>query len=534
MNTRLLRIAVALILLLLLSACGGSGGSENSEASTALQQSQPTSTDSTVNFSQPLDTDFIQPTDNDYIDVPEANTSVDNITAPQNQTSNDAEFIQLFYDTYSGEKRDLFSDTITFVELESYRIKVKALLDFHIENSKLLLTNWVPRNLDNILIIAHHNDIWYKMVHLDKLPGTSTLELALPWNMGQSVFKSLDGTQTLDFSTVNPQELSFSYVPQDDVQQAIADIKLDWVLTFPDRIMNGLTDVKRAGKVVWRPTHPLDARYLLTFMIHAAQTVNHPKFYEFWMKTPFTDTSGVKQAEYRLTQAELSTYSTKEQSLYNLTKLNNGEYYNKAHRQFVFDKYFQKFFALGMTGGGGLGGGPTVGLNHNKINEQAWSYGVSAAEAFERDEWWLPLEDKSIHDTPWKIFGHENGHALGFNHKQSYCVRSQFSHMSIGNIIYSHLVATGQTIITPETMVGRDINWEKPYNKKQPAIERSRPLADEPFEWGGVYEKTALKLPQKIVDPTLPKTEVTTTAEWKAYIEAHKIGTGLDYIKSIQ
>lgn len=118
-----------------------------------------------------------------------------------------------------------------------------------------------------------------------------------------------------------------------------------------------------------------------------------------------------------------------------------------------------------MTGGSGLAGGSTLGLNHNKIFEPAWIYEQSAVQAFERNDWFLPEDDKSIHATPWKIMGHEAGHTLGFSHQQTYTKRNKYSHMSVGNIVYSALMAQGKVIITKDNMVGRDVSWEQPYNK---------------------------------------------------------------------
>jgi hypothetical protein len=95
-------------------------------------------------------------------------------------------------------------------------------------------------------------------------------------------------------------------------------------------------------------------RYLLSLLIKAAPTVGHPKFYEFWMKRPFQNFDADITDQYRLTQTEFDTYSDKEKQQYDLAALSDGKYFNKAHRQMVFDKYLQKRFAAGMTGGGGL------------------------------------------------------------------------------------------------------------------------------------------------------------------------------------
>lgn len=434
------------------------------------------------------------------------------------------------------EQTPLFSDTATYVEIESYRINIGKLIKFKrvtdsadgenadtesTDGEKLEITNWIPRDLQNVVVVATYEDELYEVINIDTLPGLNRFSIDLPWDIGATTLKSTNGT-TLDFSSIDTSEVTFSILPQDEVQRSIASIDLNWNLSFPDRVMNGRADVCRAANVVWRPTHPQDARYLLSFMINAAQTVSHPKFYDFWVKTPFASYDGAKNNENNtLTLEEFQTFSEKEQAQYDEDRLNAGLYFNKDHRKMVFERYFKKTFALGVTGGGGLGGGSTVGINHTKFTELAWTYGKTAAEAGARNDWFLPEDDKSYGRTPWNIFGHETGHALGFGHQETYTVRNKYSHIAVGNIVYSWLMDQGKTIVTKDTMVGRDTTWEKPYNKKASADKRSRPRCGDAFEWGGVYGRHDIQMPQN------------NTPEWRGYIEAHKQGKGLEYLRAL-
>lgn len=431
-----------------------------------------------------------------------------------------ANIIEVEFDALSVNKKVLFDDTATFQEIESYRITTKQLVKFAVEEDTLNITNWVPRDLHEVAVIATVGNKELLMLNLDKVPGLHQFKIALPWALGATSFTTLEG-DIVDLEAIDTSAVTFKLLPRDEVQNEIARINLDWKIAFPDRVMNGRSQVCRDGNVVWRPTRPQDGRYLLTFMIHAAQTVSQPTFYDFWMKTPFRDFEGGISEAYRLTQEELNTYSAKEKALYDHDALAAGGYYNKAHRQMVFNRYYEKKFNLGMTGGGGLGGGSTVGVNHNKINELAWSYAETAAAAYAANDWFLPEGDKSYNATAWNIFGHETGHALGFGHKQTYNVRSMYSHITIGTIVYSGLVKQGKTIVTADTMTNRDLEWERPYKKKAPAASRSRPRCGEAFEWGGAYERHDYQMPQK------------GTPEWDLYIEAHLEGRGLEYLKEL-
>lgn len=427
-----------------------------------------------------------------------------------------AQLVRVSYAAYDGQKAALFADTATVFELTSYVIKTNRLLELTQVDGQLSVKNWVPRNLENVVIVASHNGEQFPVAVIDHLPGLQRTTLPLPWKVAGGRFRSATGA-VVDLSAVDPAAITFGFSPQDEVQQAIADIKLEWTLEFPDRVMLGTADVCRDANVVWRPTRPQDGRYVLSFLIRAAQAVSHPKFHELWMKTAFINWSGPNAAGDALTRAEFDGYTEQEKAQYDLAALDAGQYYNKAHRQAVFGRYFVKRFAVGMTGGGGLGGGATLGLNHSSMFEGAWGYNEAAAAAFERGEWYL----EDAFGTPWNIFGHEAGHALGFGHNSSYSVRAPNSHVAVGTIVYSWLLKTGKAIVTPETMVGRDPSWEADYDKTAPAEQRSRPTCGNAFEWGGSYGRHELQLPLK------------GSPEWTAYLEAHRNGNGLQYLQSL-
>lgn len=514
------KLAIAIAMAIGLSAC--KGGGEASDAVSQILNNDAQSIEQAANTSNAQDLaleDAVSPIGfTAKMTYVQPGVQIGSSTASVGQVP---EIIHVEYAAFDGTKTPLFSDTATYLEIESYEINAKAFVKFEHNDHTLAVTNWIPRNIEDVLLVGEYDGKKYKLMHFDYLPGIETFEIELPWTMGATIFESLDG-DIIDVSTIDTSSMRFSFEARSVLQKSIANINLDWNISFPDRVMNGKSDVCRDGNVVWRQTRPQDARYLLTFMVHAAQSVAHSKFHEFWLKTPFQSFDNERMSqEYILTADELETYSDKEKALYDLAALSDGKYYNKAHREMVYQKYFQKTFALGLTGGGGLGGGSTVGVNHNKIVEHAWTYGQTAAEAGARGDWFLPLDDKSYDQSPWNIFGHETGHALGFSHQQTYTVRSQYSHITVGTIVHAWLMANERTIVTADTMVGRDTDWEKPYNKKADADSRSRPRCGDAFEWGGAYEKHDFQMPQN------------DTPEWTAYIEAHLEGRGLEYLKEL-
>lgn len=427
---------------------------------------------------------------------------------------------QIIWNSYGGYKKELMADTAKYTELESYRVNTQRLIEISLDSNNLIVTNWLPRNMYPITIIGTYKGENFTLYEIDTLPGLKQMKLKLPWKNGYKFFTNRITKNTITIPS-DSVFISCDYVPENELQAEIKNHPINWDIQFGDRIMNGNADVCRDANVVWRPNRPQFVRYLWTFIINASQTVAEKTFYEFWMKTPFYDLKNIISDEYKLTLAEYETYPEDEKNHYNLTYLDSGYYYNKDHRHVVYEKYFNKKFDFGNTGGGGLGGGSTVGLNHTKIFEYAWTYGQQALDAYENNEWYLPEDDNSATSTPFNIFGHEGGHALGFSHKSNYCVRERYSHIAVGTIVYTGLLVGNKLWITPETMIGRDESWEAPYDKKSAPESRSRPRCGDAFEWGGVYGRHDIQMPQK------------GTPEWDLYIEAHLKGEGLAYLAEL-
>lgn len=516
-------ILLCTILSTSLLACGG-GGPSGSTTPTVTSTTQENNTNTPADNSA-TDSNAVEPSEAET--GPASNAVSSREVAPGiallELVAGDkmAHLLSIDVDALTAPATRLFDDNATFVDLESYNINMRQLIDVTPIDGQLQISNWLPRDLHNVVLAFEHEGKRYTALHIKHLPGSARFSIDLPATLGATHFADEARERVLEGKNSIDNGAEFFLQPQDDVQSIVAGINLDWKIRFPDRVMNGNADVCRDANVVWRPTRPQDARYLMVFMIHAAQTVSDPRFYDFWMKTPFMSYDGEKMsAEYVLTEAELNEYSAKERSLYDQTSLHEGLYYNKAHRQMVFNKYYEKTFALGLTGGGGLGGGSTVGVNHNKIIELIWDYQPEAVEAGKKGDWYLDTNHK-FERTAWPVFGHETGHALGFSHQQTYTVRDRFSHVTVGAIVYSLLAEAGETLITPDTMVGRDTEWELPYNKKANASERSRPRCGDAYEWGGSWGKHDYVMPQK------------DTPEWETYIEEHLKGKGLAYLQSL-
>lgn len=414
----------------------------------------------------------------------------------------------LEYQQLAGPKRKLMADTATFFELESYRIKTTRLVEFKADKDKgtLTVTNWIPRDLANLQIVCRNGKTESPFATLDKLPGLEVITLPAD--------KSLLA-----------QEPDFDFIPQNDLQREIKNITVEWELSFYDRYMH--SPEYREANVQWRPVRPQDARYLLTFMIHAAQTVSQPKFGEIWMKTPFRTTDlpngkkPIAEAD-RLTMEEYNSYPADEKRIYDTEALKGGNYYNKAHRRKILEMYHHKKMRLGVTGGGGLGGGSTIGINHARFIPLAWSRSDVAAMAVNDGAISLPENsgNNEMLKTAWNIFGHECGHALGFGHNSTYCVMGTYSHITVGTLVQSWLSHNNKLLVTSDTMVGRDPLWEGEFEKLSRSPQRSRPDLCIAYEWAGPYGRHNLVHPTK------------GTPEWKQYLKAHEAGKGFEFIKN--
>lgn len=408
--------------------------------------------------------------------------------------------IRIEFAKHPGPKHRLMDDAASFIEIESYRIHTKRLVDFTPDRNKgtLTITNWIPRDLHELRVVRRAAGKDMPFLSLDILPGLASITL----DVGG---EALAGSPEFDF------------VPHDEVQREIKNITVEWDLSFYDRYMHNAE--YREANVQWRPVRPQDARYLLTFMIHAAQTVSQPKFGEIWMKTPFRwwEKQGgkgrVKPGD-RLTVEEFNTYPQDEKKHYDRKLIEQGFYYNKAHRRMVLGKYRVKKMRLGVTGGGGLGGGSTVGINHSRFIPLAWGWSEAAARVCGEGGICLPdgLGKEELRKTAWNIYGHECGHALGFGHNSTYCVMDQYSHITVGTLVHSWLAREKKLLVTSDLMVGRDEIWERPYVKFAPGPQLTRPQLHNAYEWAGPYGRHSFLFPRK------------GTPEWTRYLELHEQG----------
>ena len=414
----------------------------------------------------------------------------------------------------------ILEDNATVYDVEQLKLNMQHLIAFkRVNETTLEITNWVPRDLHNLVVVAK-NLPEEKIVEIDILPGFSKQTYIIPY-LGENA--------------------TFDYLPQTDVQRKIKGLKTTWNITFPDRLLLEKKVRRADANVVWKPTRPQDVRYYLSFLINAAQSISTPKFHNFWKKTAFYDETCNIEPQYRLTKDEFNNYSKKERRQYKNIRRNC--YYNKTHKEYIYNKLLHKTFTVGVTDGGGLGGGSTLGLNQSEVVEHLWDANPLGIKILERGDWFIKKANRKKVEsrTPWKIFGHEAGHTLvKKGHKRNYCVNSENSFVSVGFLVYNYLTYKNEMIVTKETMVKRDLDWEgansKPLRKYKRALKRGankkrinaliqklhRPTARFAYEWGGVYGKHALLLPTK------------NSPEWYEYLKAHKEGKGLEYLRTLQ
>lgn len=431
---------------------------------------------------------------------------------------------EVIWDQDDDRVHRLFHTRATFQELERYEIHTDNLVPCEFLDGQVVIRNWVPRELTPVSIVAHHEGRPFQLYRFDRFDGISEFRTPIPWSLEPRSYEALDGSGAveLDPSTPTEGQITCAMRPQTDVQRQIYDHEVEWTVTFRDNIMNGNAEVCRQNASVnWRPIRPQFALYAWTSLLRASQAFADPRFYEMWMATPFFvyEDKEIKDPAWVLSEQEFSTYPNDERVLYDAQVLADGRYFNKAHRQMVYDKYFVKLWRLGQTGGGGLAGGSRLGISHTSVFEQIWNISEDGLRAYEMGAIGFP-GDKAK-GTSWNLIGHEIGHTLGFGHKDNYCKNGAFSHVAIGTIVHSWVANNDAMWVTAENMVGRDETWEQPYKKNRPAGERSRPLCDEAFEWGGPYGRHDLKLPEK------------GSPEWDTYIQRHLEGTGLEYLRSL-
>eukprot|EP00916_Digyalum_oweni_P001113 GHVL01002188.1.p1 GENE.GHVL01002188.1~~GHVL01002188.1.p1 ORF type:complete len:565 (+),score=84.27 GHVL01002188.1:46-1740(+) len=449
-------------------------------------------------------------------------------------SESDSELIKLNFDEVDAPKEKMFPDDITYEALGEYYIKSKKIIQLERqydptnEVDNLVITNWLTRNCTKLLVAALFFGDEYKMVEIDYLPALTKVILPAPWKLGGSKFelwnKENGQGKVVDFSDLDEDEIEtiqYSFIPLDYLQASLAYTAnvTDQSYTFPDRVMAGNSEVCKDSSVLWRMTYVSDARYLWTLMINYLVVVGSPRFEEIWMKTLFYLSTGYPGTAWALTQLELNTYPEEERNFYDQTLMDGKRYYNKAHRAKVLADYRNKYFALGLVGGGGLGGGATMGISTYAQYHNQFTYSPDMARVFIEGGWNLGTDVPRDTYSSWNVFGHETGHALGFSHQSSYCIRRDFSHVYVGAIVYSGMMHQHKLPIDYSNCEIRDPLWEAVYNKNTEAPLRSRPVCGNPHEWGiGRWPRHDYTVPYK------------DQPEFELYKAAHLAGKGYEWL----
>ncbi|ANW95904.1 hypothetical protein AXE80_06260 [Wenyingzhuangia fucanilytica] len=412
-------------------------------------------------------------------------------------------------------------------------IKTKELIEVVAHENYIKVNNWLAKDYYNVHLVGKVDNYQFNIGVIDTLKGLTAYFIPKPWKAknfkSNGVNLSNNTNVSLDFSEVSEQNINdfeLNYLALDNENlQRLKQVTVDWKLQFYDRVLTGDKDIC-GGTIPWNTHRPLELRYLLTLMENGAYMVSKPLFQEDWLKTSFNNFSDNNiPDEDRVLQAELDNYSEEEKSIWesNGWTVDTKHIYNKAHRAKILEKYKTKTFNLGITGGGGLGGGATLGLDNKNFVGKLFNYEPAFVELYEKNQRYYLLSDSTISskgDTPWNLTAHEIGHTLGFSHGSSYCVRSNNSHVLLSNIHHSYMVSQNDLLVLKNEMTGRSLALEA--NNSGDANILARGRCRTPAEFGGAWGLHNIELPS---DRTSP--------EFQEYLVQNAIGKGLEYLKTL-
>ncbi|CAK6714375.1 exported hypothetical protein [Vibrio harveyi] len=404
----------------------------------------------------------------------------------------------------------------------------------------LTLINDAPLEFNNMRYVATlKNGMIVDVLELANLPAIAELKVKHPIYRDINEFR-LHGTDEFVSLKISDFEGAvYDYDPQDQDQLNARPNKSTLSFKFNSRLFDG-EKFRLTSNVVWRPETPNAMRYLLGAMINWSKVVGSQEFEDAWMETPFlsSDPNRIKDS-WKWSQAVDYVQLSE----------NGKRHYNEAFQKYGYEHFYSnglkknrlntlrsRYYNLGETGGGGLGGGATLGVSSTGFTNGHTKFDPIALDKYRNKDWTGVSNDKRPNGNAklqygMYIFAHEAGHTIGGSHKDNFC--SNIAAWGINPVttnVIAGFIADEKMLITDKNMMERSPLWETRRKDKKVGAAPAWNNRWQPIEWGNTWGHHNIELPF----PTKTMDEDSNYLElFREYIQAHNEGWGLEYLKSL-
>lgn len=294
-------------------------------------------------------------------------------------------------------KTQMFSDTLDALTLHSEVHDFNTLEMIQIRpssDSTIVIKNFTPRILTDITIIAQIVELGleFHLVKLDTVLPHAHFEITNPISLGIENFQGLEGEviSLEGFNYIPMGSIEFRVLADTEFLQKLATIQVDWDVSFNDYTF-GKEKVEPSG-VFWHPIRPAQARLYTLLLLNTSYMFSQSDYQERFLNEKF----------YKDT--DLDTRTVKDEDWFT----------PEETETLLFDNVYHHRFKVGITGGGGLGGGAVLGISNGTLTKQfVYAYNDSLID--------LDYLPQAYNKGPHPLYSHEMGHAFGYGHNSNVC-----------------------------------------------------------------------------------------------------------------
>ena len=186
-----------------------------------------------------------------------------------------------------------------------------------------------------------------------------------------------------------PSAVTLDFLPSNEKLQMLKDITVEWSCVFNDFFSD--SDSSTQAATMWRPIRPAQARLYTLLILNTSYLFSQQEYKERFLNEPL----------YKDVDNDTRIVA-------------DDQWFSSGEKDALYQKIEKKSFRLGITAGGGLGGGSALGISNGTLTRQfnyKWDDSLPALD-------YLP---NSYYTGPHPLYSHEMGHCFGYGHNSNMC-----------------------------------------------------------------------------------------------------------------